>query len=350
MNGRLEDTLRKEQVIGNILNDLPPELTGWNEQLKAGGRTVDTRISYLTKTRNFLRYLAKGNSRSYDLRQLGTNDIVSFLNSIKTKQVAKNGEVTVETTSDSYQNTYWYCLSSLSKYLYNMSITATNIMKDRNGDAIVGKVKNQDLARINEHRILLTGTDFKRILRTAQNAPRTEKNGLLVDRDICILVTFMTTGMRSTALREINVEDINFEKGTLSVIDKGDVPHLYYVDESLKLAIERWLPVREEILAAAEKKTDALFISRYGQRINRDVLADVVRKYTKKALGVPLSPHKLRSGFCSIMYDKTHDIEFVRRAVGHAKVSVTQRYIVTDKNEKRKSADIINGVIEKALQ
>ncbi|MEE3416989.1 MAG: site-specific integrase, partial [Prevotella sp.] len=58
-----------------------------------------------------------------------------------------------------------------------------------------------------------------------------------------------------------------------------------------------------------------------------------------------LSPHKLRSGFCSIMYSKTHDIEFVRRAVGHSNVATTQRYIVTNKDEKKKSAEIMESIL-----
>ena len=74
-------------------------------------------------------------------------------------------------------------------------------------------------------------------------------------------------------------------------------------------------------------------------------LTEIVQKYTGRALGKPLSPHKLRAGYCSILYNKTHDAEFVRRAVGHANVATTQRYIVTKGNERKKAAEIMASIL-----
>ena len=71
----------------------------------------------------------------------------------------------------------------------------------------------------------------------------------------------------------------------------------------------------------------------------------LVYKYTERALGKALSPHKLRAGYCSILYNQTHDIEFVRRAVGHANVATTQRYIVTNGSEKKKVAEIMGSLL-----
>ena len=76
-----------------------------------------------------------------------------------------------------------------------------------------------------------------------------------------------------------------------------------------------------------------------------NTVANVVRKYSKIGLGYEISPHKLRSGYCSILYNKTGDIEFVRRAVGHSRVDTTQRYIVTKGSEKEKAAEIMEGLL-----
>ena len=92
--------------------------------------------------------------------------------------------------------------------------------------------------------------------------------------------------------------------------------------------------------------TKALFVDKDGDRVTRSTIDNIVNKYTKAALGKPLSPHKLRAGFCSIMYNKTHDIEFVRRAVGHSNISTTQRYIVTSKEEKRKASEIMDKILK----
>ena len=68
------------------------------------------------------------------------------------------------------------------------------------------------------------------------------------------------------------------------------------------------------------------------------------KKARLKAIGKPLSPHKLRAGFCTVLYDETHDIEMVRRAVGHSKVSTTQRYIRSKNDAREKSAAIFDNV------
>ena len=73
---------------------------------------------------------------------------------------------------------------------------------------------------------------------------------------------------------------------------------------------------------------------------------EVVERCTKNALGKKLSPHKLRAGFCSILYKETHDIEFVRRAVGHSDIKTTQRYISVDDTERRKASTIMNNIFE----
>ena len=66
---------------------------------------------------------------------------------------------------------------------------------------------------------------------------------------------------------------------------------------------------------------------------------------TEIALGRRLSPHKLRAGLCSILYDETHDIEFVRRAIGHSNVATTSRYIHTNEDEKQKASNIMEKLL-----
>ena len=74
-------------------------------------------------------------------------------------------------------------------------------------------------------------------------------------------------------------------------------------------------------------------------------VAAIVKKYTAVALEKGISPHKIRAGFCSILYEQTGDIEFVRDAVGHASVTTTQRYVVKDDTARLKAASIMNDLI-----
>ena len=93
-------------------------------------------------------------------------------------------------------------------------------------------------------------------------------------------------------------------------------------------------------------ETSALFISNVGNRISEAELERMIKDRSKKALGKSFSPHKLRAGFVTIMYEHTHDIEKVRRMVGHSNATTTQRYIVTENQEKEEAASIMENLLQ----
>ena len=162
---------------------------------------------------------------------------------------------------------------------------------------------------------------------------------LFSERDMAIMVLFMTTGMRRAALSQIDIDDIS-EDNILRVIDKGNKIQEYYLSDNVITVIAQWMYAREQMKI---KDKSALFISKNGTRMTGQAICDVVSKYCEDALGYKMSPHKLRSGFCSIMYKETGDIEKVRRMVGHANISTTQRYIVTDNKERIESSKIMDS-------
>ena len=109
-------------------------------------------------------------------------------------------------------------------------------------------------------------------------------------------------------------------------------------------ALQNWIKDRNGWKHS--KDTDALFLSDQGNRLSVRGLDKLVRTRTQRFLGKELSPHKIRAGFCSILYNKTHDVAFVSKAVGHSNPTVTMRYIVTDNSEREKSAKIFNNILK----
>ena len=154
----------------------------------------------------------------------------------------------------------------------------------------------------------------------------------------------MTTGMRETALTEINVEDLQ-NNGVIKYIDKREKYFSRQMSEIVQLRIQEWLDVRGKYAERNAVPSPALFLSNRGRRMSVDTVQQVVEKYSKLALGYKISPHKLRSGFISILYKETGNLEFVRRAVGHEYIQTTQRYTVTEGNEGNEAGEIISGMI-----
>lgn len=161
-------------------------------------------------------------------------------------------------------------------------------------------------------------------------------------RDKAIITLLAMTGMRETALTEINVNDIDFANGTVKVIDKRHKTHVYKMNRAIREALENWIADREEKLAG--QKIDALFISNQKKRVSVKCVVSIVKRYSLEGLGYSISPHKLRAAFCTILYNDTKDVEFVRRAVGHTCIETTLRYIVDDDSARSEAAERLERI------
>lgn len=335
MNGRLQTNYKIETKIENDLKNYPDYLSGWYYYLRASNKELSSCRDYITKVVNFLSFV-NSDINSIKPSDITYDNVTRYMICRQNKKINGN----LKNTSDSYKTTLWYALKSFLEYLSSFGYIEKNYIND------IPKPKNNDNARINNERLLLTEYEFNLILEAVKNGAGDDlsvaRQTLYKERDMAIMLVFMYTGMRRTALSNINIEDIDFDTNTLTVIDKGNKIQTYTLSNKVMSAIKNWLDKRET-LNVVDK--DALFISRLGKRISGKSLYDIVEKYCEEALGRKVSPHKLRSGFCSIMYNKTKDIEKVRRMVGHSNLATTQRYIVTPNQERKESTRIMDNLL-----
>jgi len=309
MSGRQENENRIEAAITQLLQGAAAELQLWNELMRASGLTAVTRRDRITKVKAFL----NGRTPAAITRA----DVITYF-----------GELRQKTITDTYRTSIWYTLSSFFSYLQEEGITETNLM---NG---IKRGRNNDV----RSQITVTARDFADVSSSVKtDTQRYAYAGSITlrNRDMLMLAILMETGLRETALTSIDVGDL--DGNHISVIEKGNKKREIYLSDKTITILNAWLRDRSNLLNARQKITDALFVSRDGNRISHDTVRYVTRKYS----GNKLTPHKVRGGYCSILYDQTHDIEFVRRAVGHAHASTTQRYVRTDGQEARKGMEII---------
>lgn len=329
MVGRIENEQKIESSVEDRLKKMPYYVTDWYYNMRASRKTAATCRTYISKVYDLLAYIDK-DVKGVELKDINQQNVTAYFTSVQTKTDSKGKTVQ---TSDSHQQGTWCALNSFFGYLEKSKQIDINYI------SIIEKPKNKDLERINANRILLTKEDFRAILKAVEM----EKNPNKQRRDMAIILMFMTTGMRTTALASINLEDVDLENSTITVIDKGNKRHEYVINDSLRKALVRWKFQRRRYKNA--KELDALFLSNKGNRISTDAIYTIVEKYCEIGLGKHVSPHKLRAGFCSILYNKTGDIEFVRRCVGHSMAATTQRYIVTDGKEGEKASIIMDDLL-----
>lgn len=344
MSGRVNDEIKKFKLIEEKIINYPDFVIEWYYNLKANENSSATCTDWVNKVKQFLYFI------NPDITKITPKDITEdiinkYFIKIQTKKEIINGKEFYSNTSDSYRQCIWSCLNNLFNYLADRNIMSQNIILAAN----IKRPKNKDLDRINRDRILLTKDDFKKILSTINTGTGSKKartyQNKYKNRDLSIMLIFMTTGIRRNALREINTEDIDIEKKKLTVIDKGYKLHEYKLNDQTLKAIDDWMTDRFFLLGG-EDVEDALFISRDNKRMSGTSIAELVDKYAYEALGYHVSPHKLRSGLASILYEEKHDIEFVRRVIGHSNVATTQRYIVTNNAEREETANIMGNIFK----
>ncbi len=338
MNGRLENELRIFKQIEQKIDNMPDSVIEWYYYLKANGQSAMTCRDYVRKIDHFFNWVKKETGLfDVDVETITDKIIIKYFVSIQTRFKGGVGEIVECETSDSYRQCVWSCLNNYFTYLCKKGKIETNYLVD----AGIDRPKNNDLDRIKSNRLHTTADDFKNILEITYEVKYNRNK--YINRDRAMLMLLMATGMRESALRSINVEDIDFINRTIMVIDKGKKRHMYYLDDKLVDILELWIYTRNEILT--DPKSSALFISKSNERISVNGIVKMVKKYTKAALGYEMSPHKFRSGLASILYEQKNDVEYVRRVIGHSNISTTQRYIVTNNKEREEATNMITSMV-----
>lgn len=331
MDGRLEHKIKNEKTIAEMLEELPESVSQYYLS-RSSSKESKGCVEYVKKIKAFLKFL-NSDTKSIDISQITEDDISKYLHSIE-QTTDRQGNI--RETTFAYRKQVHSILNSFFEYLRKRKMISENPMD------CIERPTSKDVVK----RVYLDSFDIHFLLECidkgagSDRSKNRQENWRLRDKAIVILLAM--TGMRETALTEINMEDLDFFKGTIKVIDKRHKTHIYKMNEAIRTALVEWIEDREVKLSNQE--TGALFISNQRKRIGVSTIVSIVEKYSLEGLGYKISPHKLRAAFCTILYEKTGDIEFVRRAVGHSCIETTQRYIVDDDTAKDEAASIMSKV------
>lgn len=154
-------------------------------------------------------------------------------------------------------------------------------------------------------------------------------DGSFALRDYCILMLFMSCGLRISELVSLNVTDIYEDH--LRVMGKGNKERMIFFAEGCRESIDDYLLVRNEEKIAEEDKL-ALFISRDNKRIGVRGVQKMVEKKLKLA-GLDASrysPHKLRHTAATLMLKNGVDTRALQEVLGHSSLNTTQIYTHLD--------------------
>lgn len=162
--------------------------------------------------------------------------------------------------------------------------------------------------------------DHREIEHVLEAAPAAEEPEWRRRRDDAVLEVLYGSGLRVSELCSLDVGSLDLERGAVRVQGKGGRERRVPLADPAVRALERWIPVRREVLRAEEG--EALFGNERGRRLTpRDVRRLLDRRST-----VPTHPHALRHTFATHLLDGGADLRAVQELLGHRDVATTQRY------------------------
>lgn len=223
------------------------------------------------------------------------------------------------------QNYYLIALRSFLKYL------AKNDIKTLASEKI-------ELAKTAQREIdLITKDEFKRLFEIEENLKESSSDQnpcFLSLRDQAILETLYSTGLRVSELISLN-QDLDLKVDEFSIRGKGEKIRIVFLSDNSKKYLKKYLEKREQDFQNGKIKnlSEALFISKKGQRINARAIQRMIIKRAKKAgIFSKVTPHTIRHFFATDLLQNGADIRSVQMLLGHASINTTQVYTnISDK-------------------
>jgi site-specific recombinase XerD len=323
MNGWIEKNEKLKQQIEKHLKTLPEIFTEFYVDMQGDGKSYTTIKNYISYVEHFMNYVVDGNHRDDWFVSIKASLIKQYIASMSTRT---NNDSTVK-TSDDYQALRWSAINTFFKFLMLNEHIKQNPMS---------KTKRPKINT--EHAVTyLTKKEIAEVMSSI------EKNytGKMLTRDRAIVGLSPSTGIRVSALVQINIEDIDFDNNTIKVVEKRTKTKEIHFGDNTKALLQAWLQTREQYYSDVE--TSALFLSQWKRRITTNGVRDLVAKYTKN-INKHITPHKLRATAATQAAAAGVNVQTIKEMYNHGSIQTTMRYVAAINGEKKKAVNIMDNI------
>lgn len=192
-------------------------------------------------------------------------------------------------------------LSSFYRFLYTQGAVSSNPMLGVERP----KIKGQELRYLKHSQVI-------RLIDSIED-----------QRDRLIVRAIYATGVRVSELCDMNIEDIDFEDGTIRVRGKGEKIRIVFVDPDTLQEMDTFIGSRIE---------GPLFVGQQGHHISPRAVQHIFRKYAPEGI----TPHKIRHSYASELYRRSKNLRVVQENLGHTSIKTTEIYLHTDLEERKR--------------
>ena len=267
----------------------------------------------------FLEFLQNDKKLSENTLQSYKRDISQFQDYLKANEL-NYSKITEDDIKD-----YLKYLKKIGKKPSTMSRSLATIRSFYQYLVRVKKIKNDPTENIKS----------PKIEKKAPSVLTTDEVDLLLDqpkdvdlkgtRDKAMLELAYATGMKVTEIIDLNIDDVDFEKGTVTCSEakkSREIPISLIAQKALKEYVDSARPI-----LINNNKEKALFVNMNGKRLTRQGFWKIVKYYQEKAhIEKDITPHVLRHSFAMHLIQSGANLKSIQAVLGHADVSSTQIY------------------------
>ncbi|NBD14639.1 MAG: tyrosine-type recombinase/integrase [Cyanobacteria bacterium] len=274
--------------------DIYPKLTDAKRDVELirlwiSQKSVTTQKTYLTISRQFLTFAGK------ELEEVKLEDILLWLESFQLRGKS--------------QNTINNKLAAI-KSLFSFGVKTGYLTN--NPASMIKTIKAKDA--LNER--ILRETEVKALINAATN-----------ERDRAILILLYLLGLRISELVGLNWSDFQprEESVTVTILGKG------HQTRTLLITHQFWSELKQ---LPRSDQTEAVFLSRFGNRLDRHAIHRLIKKAVEKAgINPHTSAHWLRHAHACHSLNHGAGIDLVMKSLGHSSLAVTSRYLHVQPSE-----------------
>jgi integrase/recombinase XerC len=144
-------------------------------------------------------------------------------------------------------------------------------------------------------------------------------------RDRAVLDLLYSTGMRRGELLSLHIQDLDFQRLTLTVMGKGAKQRALPMSKNLVDVLNKYLYERHAQFPRSNYKQ--LILTDKGEPIYAGAVYNMVKHYLSLVTTIEKrSPHVLRHSFATHLSDNGADLNAIKLLLGHANLSATQIY------------------------
>lgn len=149
-------------------------------------------------------------------------------------------------------------------------------------------------------------------------------------REKAIVMFLASTGCRISEAVALDKQAIDFQRMACKVHGKGNKERFVYFDGVTSMILSNYLSARTD-------DSPALFINRYGNRIDPCGIRWILKQIEERSGVGDIHPHKFRRTCATRLIARGMPIQNVSKILGHDKLETTMKYIKLDDNAVQNS-------------